>query len=98
MENKLDSVNILLADIVENTGSNTEGLKLFFVLEKNINKKIIIKTNAEMGFSSSFLNSSIGMIIEKYGFDYFSNHVNFICSKSQTNILRDYIFKIKTIL
>ena len=96
MENKLNTVNIFLADVVDNTGSNAEGLKLFNILLDNINNRTIINTDKNMGFSSSFLNSSIGLYIETYGFEYFKKHIGFLCTKSQSDLIRDYIYKIQT--
>ena len=82
---------IYLPDLIENSGSNTEGLKLFYALENNLKNKVVIKTDKSMGFSSSFLNSSIGEYIEKYGIESFKENVSFQCTKNQFLIIKTYI-------
>lgn len=89
---------LVLSDLVDDSSSNTEGLKLFYALEKNINEKeIILVVNNEMALSSSFLNSSIGYFIESYGVEKFKHLIKVRGSKTQFGRILNYIEKFSSL-
>lgn len=83
-----------LIDIVPDTFSNTSGLQLYLLLEKHIkgNTLAIISFKDSHALSSSFLNSSFGELISKYGFEVFKKNIKAVdLSKSQAEIIRYYL-------
>lgn len=57
--------------IVSGTSTNAEAIPLFHEMDKVIaqGKIIVLSLKDCRSFSSSFLNSSVGALFEKYGFD-----------------------------
>lgn len=88
-----------LKNIVENSSSNEQGEVLFNSLQEAfLNKKpLILHADSDMPLSSSFLNSSIGMFLDKYGLSNFKETVKFKGSKNQFSRLADYISKYSSI-
>lgn len=88
-------MQLILNRLVENCSSNVEGVKLLNALEDawEANDTILIVANENAALSSSFLNSSIGAFIEKYGLDVFRSKIKFKGSKTQFGILSTYIKK-----
>lgn len=84
---------IRLKDFVENSSSNTEGIKLFHAFKDAFNntKQVLLSVDNDIPMSSSFLNSSVGMFIEDFGIQNFKNTVKFKGSKSQFERLSNYI-------
>ena len=83
-----------LTDIVQGTSTNTAGEYLYVVLEKAIKneEKIRVSLIDSTPFSTSFMNSSIGAIIEDYGIDIFREFVAFVgYTKSQASMIKKYI-------
>lgn len=64
-------VNLRLMDIVPGTSTNEEGTLLFAALDPIIAKgnKVRLSLDGATPLSSSFLNSSFGELIDKYGLD-----------------------------
>lgn len=62
---------ISVIDNVPGTSTNTEGYILFLLMDKvfSIDGKITLSLKSCTPMSSSFLNSSFGALIEKYGFE-----------------------------
>ncbi|MBN8697692.1 MAG: STAS-like domain-containing protein [Bacteroidetes bacterium] len=60
---------IVIADVVKGTSTNAEAVPLFILLDKAIssNKSVILSLKNCPPLSSSFLNSSIGELFDKYG-------------------------------
>ena len=81
------------------TYSNNSGEKLFSLIEKKIvNKELIEISFKGASTSSSFLNSSIGSIIEIYGFDSLKKYVIIKhLSISQSTALKTYLDAFKTL-
>jgi STAS-like domain of unknown function (DUF4325) len=73
-------ITLKIMDIVSGTATNDEGIPLFIELDKYLSKgqKVRLSMLEATPFSTSFLNSSIGDIIDKYGFDTFRQMVIFI--------------------
>lgn len=88
-------INLILREIVENSGSNREGTKLFAYLKAaHLNKEqVLLNVDNELSLSSSFLNTSVGLFLEEYGLDNFRNTVKFKGSKPQFERLANYIQK-----
>jgi len=87
-------MELKLVDIVSDTFSNSGGFELFTVLENHvkINNPIVLSFKDSHALSSSFLNSSIGELISKYGFEAFKRNVKPIeLTKSQAEILLSYL-------
>lgn len=84
-------VNIL--DIVSDTFTNTGGLQLFNFLESHIenNNPLTLSFKGSQALSSSFLNSSIGDLVAKYGFEAFKRNIKPIeLTKTQADMLKYY--------
>ena len=91
---------INLVDIVDGTSTNIEGVKLYCALNKHLksNEAVILSLKACTPLSSSFLNSSIGNLIEDYGFDYVIDNVKISnYSKSIGKALVQYLDNIKSL-
>ncbi|MCR9181461.1 MAG: STAS-like domain-containing protein [Flavobacteriaceae bacterium] len=84
-----------LNKVVENYSSNAEGYKLFTLLDKYAeeNQIVVISIDNTAALSSSFLNSSIGQFLDKYGFDLFKSNIKIKTSKTQFNRLLNYLDK-----
>jgi hypothetical protein len=61
---------IVVKDVVKGTSTNAEAVPLYFCIDNILsqNNAVILSLKDCPPLSSSFLNSSIGNIIEKYGF------------------------------
>ncbi|MCH2231781.1 MAG: STAS-like domain-containing protein [Crocinitomicaceae bacterium] len=84
---------IYLSNIVEDTYTNASGYALMIVLKAYLDKgvKVELSFKDATPTSSSFLNSSIGELIENFGFDKFKKLVSLReLSKTQANTLRNY--------
>ncbi len=82
-----------IRQIVSDFSSNTEGLKLFIALKKEIdnNISVVLLVDKDVTLSSSFLNSSIGAILDDIGINKFKENIKFKGSKTQFNRLSSYI-------
>ena len=89
----MDSI-IKIKDIVRGTSSNTEGFTLFTVLSQQIENGSIIKLSLEEStpMSSSFLNSSFGELVDKYGLEKIRSHIRLINYRPvQAERIRKYL-------
>lgn len=86
-------MQLVLSNVVQSYSSNDDGLKLFIELERQVStdEEIMLVVANEVAFSSSFLNSSIGLFLEKYGMDTFRKKVKFKGNKNQFEYLGQYI-------
>jgi hypothetical protein len=91
--------NISLKQIVTNTETNVEGVKLYCVLENSLKQNIvfILEIEGDMSLSSSFLNSSLGNLIDNYGFETLKNHLKLKCNKPQYERINFYLNKYKNL-
>lgn len=87
--------HIDLRKIASGFSSNSDGNSLFNALNQALqsNEKVILKVDNEIAMSSSFLNSSIGEIINKYGLTCLKENLKFNTSKTQFNRISNYINK-----
>jgi hypothetical protein len=65
------NTTIDLMSVVSGTSTNTEGLTLFTRLSNEINAghQIKLSLSAATAMSSSFMNSSFGELVDKYGIE-----------------------------
>lgn len=86
---------IAINNIVSGTSTNLEGTKLHLILKKyiNNNENVVLNVSNETPLSSSFLNSSIGVLLDEYGLNKFKSHIKFKSNKAQFNRILDYIQK-----
>lgn len=87
-------MRLKLTDIVTDTFTNSGGFQLFSALEPHVknNNPVELSFKDSHALSSSFLNSSIGELISKYGFESFKANVKPIdLTKSQADIILSYI-------
>lgn len=86
---------LILKNIVKNSSSNEQGMILFNSLQNAYLSKdsLILYVDSDLSMSSSFLNSSIGLFLDKYGLNSFKETVKFKGSKNQYLRLADYIAK-----
>lgn len=90
---------LILKDLVKDSSSNEQGMILFESLQDAYlsNSTLILYVDSDLSMSSSFLNTSIGQFLDKYGLSSFKETVKFKGSKSQFLRLTDYISKYNTI-
>ena len=71
-------MTLFIKDIVQDTYSNASGYALLTILKDylNKNKSIVLSFKDSTPTSSSFLNSSIGELLDDYGFDKFKKMVS----------------------
>lgn len=86
---------LILKNIVKNSSSNEQGMILFDSLQSAYLSKnpLILYVDSDLSLSSSFLNSSIGLFLDKYGLNSFKQTVKFKGSKNQFSRMADYISK-----
>ncbi|MFD0993777.1 hypothetical protein [Tenacibaculum geojense] len=84
---------LVLKNIVRNSSSNKEGLVLFDALQKAYlnEEQLLLYVDSDLSMSSSFLNTSIGSFLDKYGYINFKETVRFKGSKNQFLRLKSYI-------
>lgn len=84
---------VILNEILDNTGSNEEGLVLFEQLKNAYNNDSVVTLCVAPtdSLSPSFLNTSVGLFLEKYGLGNFKKTVRFKGNKNQYNRLKRYI-------
>ena len=89
-----DSIStIRLMDIVSGTSTNAEGLLLFNVLDNILltSQKVRLTLDGATPFSTSFLNSSIGCLVDKYGIEATRKRLVFLnLTKSQIKKMTSY--------
>lgn len=87
-------LTIKLMDHVAGTSSNVDGVKLFSILTKELdaNNTIILSLKDSTPMSSSFLNSSFGELVEKYGLEIFKKQIRLInYTPSQLEYIKKYL-------
>lgn len=85
---------IFVKDLCGGTYTNVDGFSLFSKIDNLLSNKyeILLSFTGIDSVSSSFLNSSIGSVIEKYGFDVFKNDIRITnYTPTLARILKKYI-------
>lgn len=87
--------NIQLKSIVLNTDTNVEGIKLYCIIVSSLKQgnPFVLEIEDDMPLTSSFLNSSLGNIIDEYGYSVLKSHLKLKCNKNQLDRVRKYLFK-----
>lgn len=67
----MDKVTIKVMDVVPGTTTNADALPLYMSMKNVIaeDKIVVLSLSNATGMSSSFLNSSLGNLVEDYGFE-----------------------------
>ena len=84
-------------DVVTGTATNDEGIALFNSIDNLFSKSQKVRLSLEdcTPFSTSFLNSSIGDLIDKYGLNRFKSDIVYTKIKpSQIKKLQSYLEQI----
>ena len=65
------AISIKMIDIVEGTSTNSDGLAIFIAVENHIQKgeKVKLSLLGATPLSTSFLNSFLGNLLDKYGIE-----------------------------
>jgi hypothetical protein len=90
----MNKIVIVVKDLVKGTSTNSEALPLFHAIDSafGLNKTVTLSLKDCSAMSSSFLNSSIGEIIEKYGIDNLKGRLSIIDYTPVTaKIFKNYI-------
>jgi len=79
--------------LVTDTSSNAAGHILFNMLEKYVefNQEVTLEIDSDLTLSSSFLNTSIGEYLDKYGIEAFKKNIKFKGNRNQFNRILIYI-------
>jgi|SRR6218665_1150480 len=92
---------LVLKDIVHGTSTNSEAYNLYLEMQNGVgdkNQSITLSFAGIAYVSSSFLNSSLGEFIDKYGFDFFAKHMKFTdCKPELAKQIKDYVIKYKSL-
>lgn len=94
MNNNKPVVILDVVSVVDGGCTNMDGLKLLFAMEAIFNngKRVQLSLKECPALTSSFLNSSIGEVFEKYGIDFIKQNISLINFKpSQAKYIKDYI-------
>lgn len=81
-------------DCVGGTSTNTEGLKLFYSISNVINNGEAVKLSLDgcTPMSSSFMNSSFGELVDKYGIQKVKENLSLVDFKpSQAKEIKNYL-------
>lgn len=87
-------VDINLIQLAGGTSTNTQGYALYIVMKQHFlcNQKIRLSLKDATPMSSSFLNSSIGELIDEFGIDKVKSSLSIVhYTPTQAKILKDYI-------
>ena len=85
-------------DKVNGTSTNIEGLTLYAILSREIESGNIIKLSLKEStpMSSSFLNSSFGELVDRYGMNVLKKHIRLInYTTSQAEYIKKYLSMLK---
>jgi hypothetical protein len=85
---------IVVKDLVKSTFTNDDALPLMFKMSEFLDKgySITLSFDGISGITSSFLNSSLGEVIDKYGLDSLKGRIfTKNCTSSLNNMLKNYI-------
>ena len=86
-------MKLFIKDIVDDTYTNASGFALLTILKKyfDAGQTVILSFKNSPPTSSSFLNSSIGELLDYYGFSKFKSLIKFVdLNATQTQVLKNY--------
>jgi hypothetical protein len=90
---------ITVVDSVTGTSTNVEGCTLYNIIAKEIEGGNIVKLSLKdcTPMSSSFMSSSFGELVDKYGMDKFREHVRLInYTPTQAERIQQYLKMLKS--
>jgi len=90
----MKTVKIIIKDITTGTTSNIDGLSLKLAINSSLadSDNILLSFEGITTISSSFLNSSIGEIVDQYGFDILKDRIKIThYTPSLAKIITKYI-------
>ncbi len=95
----MKTIKIIVKDVVPSALSNMDGVQLHAAMDKNLNAgySVILSFNGINVVSSSFLNSSLGNITDKYGFDILSKIRLVDYTSTIATYVKNYISDLKTL-
>lgn len=88
---------IKLMDVVNGTSTNADGFTLFTLMDKAFSNGEIVKLSLENAtpFASSFLNSSFGELMDKYGIEKIREQVKLTkYTRSRAMNIKEYLDKL----
>ena len=86
-------MKLFIKNIVQDTYTNASGFALLATLQNSLrnDQQVILSFKDATPPSTSFLNSSIGELLEQYGFAKFKNLVKFVdLTATQAQVLKNY--------
>ncbi len=98
MQDSITTIRIM--DVVTGTSTNIEGIALFNCIDKYLScgQKIRLSLEGCTPFSTSFLNSSFGDLIDKHGLDKFKSMIVYSNIKpSQIKKIQGYFERISSV-
>jgi hypothetical protein len=90
----MNTRTIKLMDCVHGTSTNNDGFELFIKISKVFDAGDILKLSLEgsTSMSSSFLNSSFGELVDRYGMDTIKRQLRLVNFKpSQAEEIKKYL-------
>ena len=73
----MDTQKIIVSEVTQSTLSNVDGYKLKALIDNILaqGSTVLLSFDGIISISSSFLNSSIGELVDQHGFDILKNKV-----------------------
>lgn len=97
----MDKVTINVMDVVDGTSMNAHAVPLFIEMDKAIqsDKIVVLSLKNAPAFSSSFLNSSVGELVSKYGFDSLKGRLKIVDHTPVLGeIFKNYLVNLKEVM
>ncbi|CAN5220189.1 hypothetical protein BH09BAC5_BH09BAC5_10480 [soil metagenome] len=94
----MDKVTLKVMDLVEGTSTNINAVPLFLEMDKVIiaNKVIVLSLKNAPALSSSFLNSSIGELVTKHGFNTLKGRLKIVdYTPVMADLIKNYLENLK---
>lgn len=85
---------IQIKDHLDGTMTNIQGDKLFALIKKHFDqgRKVVLSFSEIQGMTSSFLNSSLGALVDEYGIDFLRKKMTLTNYRSsQMNMIKEYL-------
>ncbi len=82
-----------ITDMVQGTTTNADGMPLFLYLQKELKHEhqVVLSFKDSTPLSSSFLNTTIGNLVDDFGLDYVKSYLKITqCSKPVLSTLKRY--------
>ena len=96
----MNKIVIVVKDTVSGTSTNSEAFPLFIKMDNELSsgKHVVLSLKSCNPMSSSFLNSSFGSVIEKYGWDFLKGKISIIdYTPTIADTIKTYLDKSKSL-